>query len=226
MGGGGGFVLDGWVGSGHNGAVEGKNARETEKRMKKALFAVLPLLLVCGCVPIPYGYSFRYERVIGERMNEEGHAEEKVIERYMALHEFWFASPEGPGVHDAHYSRYVLETPKGRVKIWQVSHFPQAPYRPFDSAHPVAGSDRWLFVKKNLHWEQELRDWVLSECDLRLLLYSPSEGIVEDKTFRRCRDDEPWRFDDGGCVAVVNAVEGKIILPLLPDPASGEAIAW
>jgi hypothetical protein len=189
--------------------------------MKKTLFFALPLLWLCGCVPIPYGYELRKdpyhggEKVIGGRKDEAGNVVETVVHRKMVLKMYVVGlTPEGLCVKTGwYYSRYALDTADGRKNIWQIAHFPMLPDGPIDSACPVAGSDRWLFDKEWIRHDNP------NQVDLRLVLYSPKEGVIWDRTFRRCHNDGPWRFNDDGRTAVVNALSGEIRLPLLPESA-------
>lgn len=202
--------------------------------MKKALFALLPLLLMSGCVPIPYGYGLRKdpyhggEKVIGERKDAGGNVVEQVIRRNMEMYVCAVGfSAEGFCARGGfYYSRYVLDTPDGRKSIWKISHFPMLSTDVIDDAVPVEGSGRWLLRKSRL------RDDNSDEVDLRLVLYSPTEGVVWDKTFRHCRRGSygtagPWRLDDSGRVVTVYFADGgEKRLKLASDPVTDDAIAW
>lgn len=202
--------------------------------MKKALFALLPLLLMCGCVMVPYGYGLRKdpyhggEKVIGERRDAEGNVVEKVIRRNMEMYVCAVGfSAEGFCARGGfYYSRYVLDTPAGRKSIWQISHFPMLSTDVIDDAVPIEGSGRWLLRKSRLRHDNS------DEADLRLVLYSPAEGVVWDKTFRHCRyrnyvTEGPWSLVDGGRAITVHFADGgEKRLKLASDPVTDDAIAW
>ena len=180
---------------------------------KKIIFAALAGAILSGCIVVPYGYEEAEERTCGKRLNEDGEIVESLVHRKLHLN-FFAVGLLHNGFFDTSYfgySRYALDTKDGRKNVWQIAHFPMLSSDVIDGGTPVPGSDRWILTKEKILSAREV--------DLRIILYSPNDGIVWDKTINKVyrQDPEPWRFGADGRTVVVNAVKGEIVLPFLPE---------
>ena len=207
------------------GVVEKEMRKEYERRnpvrMTRRKYArvaaglCLSMMLLFGCVQIPYGYEQVHptaywpralkndEAVIyGERLDDEGRVVEQFLKLHMRVKVLVIGlTPEGVVLQRSwYYSRYALDTPEGRKNVWQIAHFPMLSEDPIDGGWPVAGSDRWVFTKVKPKDDSD-------QAALRLVLYSPREGIVWDKKFRRVDSREPWKFSEDGRYVIVNALD-------------------
>ena len=207
---------------------ERRRSVEMTGRKNACVVAGLCLLaFLCGCVQIPYGYeqvhptaywprTLKNDEVViyGERVDDEGRVVEQFVKRHMRVKVVAVGlTPEGVVVPRSwYYSRYALDSPEGRKNVWQIAHFPMLTRDPIDGGWPVAGSDRWIFTKVEPKGDSD-------QAALRLVLYSPREGIVWDKKFRRVTEHEPWKFSEDNRYVIVNAIDGEKRFLVAP-PAS------